>query len=259
MFELSIGAVVKNEALYLPHWIEFHLLQGVQHFYIVEGGSIDHTLQVLHEYQKLGILTYISDPKFILDNQMMAYNQILDEFGAMSRQIAFIDVDEYLYAYNQSLVSFLRKLGPYGALAVHWKIFGSNGELLYTPHSVVERFTRREVAVNKHVKSIVMTANTKRAGKDPHVFRVSTHIIDENRNILGSEYALSTPATASKIAINHYCTKSKQEFTDRRHRIATPQMVEASFKSHDKNELEDTYLVQFEPEIAVRLEKRNHD
>ena len=33
-YKVSIGAIFKNEALYLKEWIEFHRIVGVEHFYL---------------------------------------------------------------------------------------------------------------------------------------------------------------------------------------------------------------------------------
>lgn len=44
---LSICAVIKNEGPYLEEWIEFHRIQGVEHFYLYDNGSADQTKDIL--------------------------------------------------------------------------------------------------------------------------------------------------------------------------------------------------------------------
>ncbi|GMO23401.1 MAG: hypothetical protein Ta2B_02600 [Termitinemataceae bacterium] len=40
--ELSIVAIVKNEASYIKEWIEYHRLVGVDRFYIYDDNSTDN-------------------------------------------------------------------------------------------------------------------------------------------------------------------------------------------------------------------------
>jgi hypothetical protein len=48
---------LKNEALYLREWIEFHRLAGVGHFHVFDDGSTDGTIDVLKPYVERGLIT----------------------------------------------------------------------------------------------------------------------------------------------------------------------------------------------------------
>lgn len=54
---LAICVRLKNEALYLQEWIEFHRIAGVGHFHIFDDGSTDGTIEVLRPYVEHGIVT----------------------------------------------------------------------------------------------------------------------------------------------------------------------------------------------------------
>jgi len=54
---LAICVRLKNEALYLREWIEFHRIAGVGHFHIFDDGSTDGTIEVLRPYVEHGIVT----------------------------------------------------------------------------------------------------------------------------------------------------------------------------------------------------------
>jgi hypothetical protein len=43
-YYLFIGAIIYNEAEYIAEWIEYHLLVGVQKFYIFDNESTDNGL-----------------------------------------------------------------------------------------------------------------------------------------------------------------------------------------------------------------------
>lgn len=47
---LSATCIIKNEAEYMPEWLEYHLLVGFEKFYIYDNGSTDNIKQVLAPY-----------------------------------------------------------------------------------------------------------------------------------------------------------------------------------------------------------------
>mgnify|MGYP002617198365 CR=1 FL=1 len=62
-YKVSIGAIFKNEALYLKEWIEFHRIVGVEHFYLYNNNSDDNYREVLEPYIKRNIVTLVDWPK----------------------------------------------------------------------------------------------------------------------------------------------------------------------------------------------------
>lgn len=69
---LSLCAIVKNEAPYLPEWIEFYKLVGVEKFYIYDNESSDNTKEVLKPYIDAGDVVYTYQPGQA--QQVVAYN-----------------------------------------------------------------------------------------------------------------------------------------------------------------------------------------
>jgi len=59
---LSVVALVKNEAEYIGEWLEYHLLQGVEKFYIYDNESTDKLQAVLKPYIEAGIVECIYYP-----------------------------------------------------------------------------------------------------------------------------------------------------------------------------------------------------
>lgn len=249
---LSACAVVKNEAPYLAEWLEWHLLAGVEHFYIYDNDSTDGTKEVLKPYIDQKIVTYVVDSRYPV--QLRAYSDCLVEHGWQSTWIAFLDIDEFLHsrAEGVSVPSILVNLpDDCGALAVTWLMFGSNGNAQKESGLVIERFTKRGTWPDKHCKSIVRTSFTRGVGKDPHAFRVHKGfaIYDENLNKLPEEYGVMEGRTADVIAIAHYHVKSEEEYLARKQqadansgrRYTYAQIVE-KFKAHDLNEVQDFTL-----------------
>lgn len=248
---LAVAAIVKDEGPYLQEWIQFHLLQGVKHFYIVDDNSKDETESVLEPYINEGLVTYHLWPE-MKGPQMPAYQFILDNYKGECQWIAFLDSDEFLYSEGITVSSFLENLtkqNPYmGALAVHWYLFGSANEVMYKPLSVTQRFTYRATRPDKHVKSIVRTIAVDTVGRNPHVFYLKKgyQAVNENGKILPKEYATLENPTAKIIRINHYHTKSYEEYLARKQRpdvgsgvLHSPERVEEMFKAHDLNDVPD--------------------
>ena len=57
---LAIVANFRDEAQYLPEWIEFHKLMGVSKFYLREHVSTEG-LKVLSQYIDQGLVVYTHD------------------------------------------------------------------------------------------------------------------------------------------------------------------------------------------------------
>lgn len=267
---LSICAIVRNEAPYIAEWIEFHKLQGVQHFYIyhnVDGLEDQETSDALKPYlpnttAEESLVTAIIWPN--KPGQMTAYQNCLDIYGKESEWIVFIDVDEFLWSPEEfedygaraitrlTVADQLRTWSDDEDIAIvapHWVLFGSNNHKEKTDGLVIERFTKRSRDVNPHCKSIVRPEFCTGVGQNPHTFRClpGKRIVDERGNFLPNEYAVLDGGTTDILRINHYVTKSYQEFIERR-KNPTPDTgrmiedLEEFFREHDQNEETDTRL-----------------
>ena len=61
---LAVCAIAKNEGPYFKEWVEWHLSQGVDKFYVYDNESTDGTKQILEPYIKQGIGEYIDWPGY---------------------------------------------------------------------------------------------------------------------------------------------------------------------------------------------------
>ena len=61
-WDLSICAIFQDETPYLKEWLEFHLMAGVQHFYLYNNNSTDNYLQILLPYIKSGTVELMNWP-----------------------------------------------------------------------------------------------------------------------------------------------------------------------------------------------------
>lgn len=263
MHTLSICAVVKDEAPYLEEWLEYHLLKGVEHFFIYDNGSTDGTQNILDKYKTLGFVTWelMND----IPIQIKAYQRCINEHRRDTLWCAFIDIDEFIVTQDGTIPDFLNKLSlDISALALHWVLFGSSFHSRNKGGLVIERFLMRALTPNKHVKSIVRLAETAGPNKNPHCFIVIYKAKNEMLVTLPTQYATSDIPTAQKIWINHYHTKSFVEYLTRKltyptSKTGVPRTKEeiiSMFKDHDKNEISDNSLLEYVPLIKKAIQER---
>ena len=60
---ISLCIMFKDEAPYLREWIEYHLMVGVDHFYMYDNNSSDGYKLVIESYLDEGLITLIPWPE----------------------------------------------------------------------------------------------------------------------------------------------------------------------------------------------------
>ena len=151
-------------------------------------------------------------------------------------------------------------------LAINWQIFGSNGqEKADYSRGVLERFTQRAKknwGPNSHIKTIANPRNMDRIG-NPHFAKYfeEKYTVNENGDKVPQDLnrkfagAFNIPVTVEKIALNHYHTKSHEEYATKRIRGIADKVTgnnyqEAQFKSHDRNDEFDDGILKYRDERA---------
>jgi hypothetical protein len=156
----------------------------------------------------------------------------------------------------------LTKYESFGGLGVFWHCFGSNGHLKRQP-SVIHAFTRRAPDYweqNNHIKSIVQPRHAIAVPMaDPHHFKYAKGYWCVDEYGVKIEAARRWPRTSDKIQLNHYITRSREEWQWKverggGNRVGTPRPT-TFFHDSDAccNEVEDTCILaaleRFAPEI----------
>ena len=136
-------------------------------------------------------------------------------------------------------------------LAINWQMFGSNGqEKADYSRGVLERFTRR-APKNKHVKTI---ADQRKISymTIPHfaVYFEGVFAVNENGGIVIGPF--NEPVTDEKMVINHYHTKSREEYAKKVSRGAADHTTYhmKNFDSNDRNEEFDDGILRYRFERA---------
>ena len=229
-FYLAFACIVKNEQRYLEEWIEYGRLVGAEHFYVylnecdeTEG---EPSRPVLAPYEERGWVTVV---KWCIPAplQIPAFNDALSRFGEHTKWMAFVDIDEYVVPQesavsgSNTLQTLLPPFEIYGGLYVHWLLFGANGHVERPDASTMVSYTsrlRQSAKGQKHEygKSFV------RPGRA--VFNQSIHVpmfhqpyfgVDTDHIPLrqtGTRKDKAQRVTHTMLAINHYQTRSKEEY-----------------------------------------------
>lgn len=133
---LSICAIIKNEAKYLKEWIEFHILVGVDHFYLYSNDHCDLLRVILQPYLKKGLVTLIpwiafanhikeESEHWALSTQLPAYENAI-KFRAFKKTkwLALLDTDEYLVPiHSYTITDLLNQHNSYPAILLETDVF----------------------------------------------------------------------------------------------------------------------------------------
>lgn len=208
---LSVCAIYRNEAVYLPEWLEFHRLVGVEHFFLYDNSSEDNHLEVLAPYLEEGIVTLHDWPA--IDGQLPAYDDCMRWHRHDSRWIAFIDVDEFLFSpTGQPVAELLPEYEAWPAVAVTWKNFGHAGHRTRPSGLVIENY-RGPLPMDHLTTNVKCIVDPKRASRfisSHHLVYPYLTAVDENRYPVHGAKAI--PGSSERLRLNHYFYKSHEEY-----------------------------------------------
>jgi hypothetical protein len=213
MYNLTGIYWVKNEGKYIPEYVEFHLLQGFDHFILYDNGSTDNEL--IKPYTDAGIVELRTYPPGVRQQQNFWLAQhCCTEQAGKSRWIHFHSIDERLFCPDGRLVTdFLKEYEQYGGVCVAWEEFNSNGHKTMPKGLIIENYTQTCVDKMCHIKTITQPGRAVAFNGNPHNFtyRDSYYSVTENGTRVNGAFA-SFDYSFSKIKNHHYRTLSEEEF-----------------------------------------------
>jgi len=220
---IAFTAIIKNEADYLEEWIAFHAMLGVRHFYLYDNGSTDDTAGVLSPYIEKGIVTLIPWKNFIasINPQRAAVAHAVANFGPHYRWLAPIDVDEFVFPVEgDSLEDTLTEFTDVPIICLPWINFGPSGHERKPEGLVIENYTERaafppipEQYSLLRYKCFVDPKEVQVAGTHSFKLKGRGAIMINDRKETFREHQKRDPkyATADKLRLHHYFTKSIEE------------------------------------------------
>ena len=258
---LSIACISKDEGPYIKEWIEYHKIVGVERFYFYDNESTDNTREVLEPYIKDGTVVYNYIEGRCLQN--LAYADAIVKYKNQTRWLAIIDLDEYIVSTSTDTIpQFLKAYEKYPAVGINWVLFDSNGHKT-KPTAEGGLITANYVRTRKNyignynlnIKSIV---NPRKVVGiyNPHyaVYKNNRFAVNENyEEVYGpnTEYH-----SVNKIRINHYYSKSEEEYVKKTKRGNADSNNEREYVEEYVNFPEYTYdyaIQKYLPELKKRM------
>jgi hypothetical protein len=209
-YYLSAFLRFKNEGRFLGEWLCYHLVVGVEHFYLYNNNSSDDFLSVLQPFMDAGVVTlenWATKPA-----SPSADLHCQERCRWETRWLACIDADEFLVPMQHGTIpELLREYEAYPALTANWRYFGSSGHQERPLGLVIDNYRRCQHGLNRHVKPIIDPRQAIAYGNSHYwIYRGWRQAVDENRReVLGS---FNLPVVGNRIQINHYYTKSAEDY-----------------------------------------------
>lgn len=253
-YNVSIVAIAKNEGIYFKEWIEYHKLIGIEHFYVYNNDTEDNTKEILMPYIESGLITWIDIHG--KNQQANAYNDAIDKFKNETRWLCPLDLDEFIcLKKHKNINEFMERFNDCFQVSIRWVAFGDSGHIKQPKGLVLENFTKCSQKCSWVPKSIF----NPRAAIEAHLIHYMVGAgkwVDENHLKFGE-----FEPTVEIAQINHYYTKSKEEFINRKtargtgskeHNFTDP---EQSFNKHHltDNDIEDNIMLPFAEQLKKIL------
>lgn len=221
-YYVSICAIFKDEGIYLKEWLEYHMMIGIEHFYLYNNFSSDNYLEVLKPYIDARIVTLREWP--VNQGQLSAYKDCYEKSKNESQWIGFIDIDEFICPYKtEDIKLWLKNFEIFPSIILYWKMFGASGKIQREKELVLEEFY---LAYEKPLNIGKAFFNTAFLLKKHNV-----HSIISEMNILGMKIKLYSWNEHKKylqynihrkaknnftIQLNHYYTKTYKEYVEKK-------------------------------------------
>ena len=257
---LSVVVIMKNEALYIREWLEYHLMLGVQKFYVYDNESSDNLMEILQPYMEAGIVDYKYFP--YTGKQVLAYNDVLEKAREETYWLTAIDIDEFIVPIeNKTITDFLKNFEQYAGVEINWLTYGSSGEKHWKEGLVMERFKRHDKLDTNEGRVIKTICNPRAVFKmDVHTpfychFAVAVNPNMERRKV----HYMDVKQVYDKIRINHYNTKSYDECMTKIQKGRVDGNGEyhlSFFEARDRNDEYDGIMDEYIPLVLANIEKR---
>ena len=254
---LAIVMIAKNEGPYIEEWVKFHYKQGVTNLIIYDNESPDNLYGILKPYIDSGFVIYhVIKGRY---RQRDAYNIAIHDYRHRFKYMAIIDGDEFMFLREnvlrrgnitlyQFVDEFMTSHPKAGGLAVHWCLFGSNGYLTKPEGNVLENYTMRaedNFELHRIIKTVFDPMRVFSYGQVHFpIYCRGFHSLNEDGEVVIGSTAASVHF--NKIRINHYFTKSREEYIQKRNRgkADIPGLRDMSeFDIYNRNEVNDTEIL----------------
>ena len=258
---LTFVTRIQGEEPYLREWVEYHLLVGVEHFFLYDMDIGQGQAGILEPYEDAGVVTRIPwsqyegtrlDRKrawFRHNKSSLAHRHFARHFRSRVCWALKIDGDEFLYPLVGDDV-----IGPVRAfdrsrtrgICMPRFNFGDSGHERRPSGLVIESYLRREATRSSQKE---MGNGEKLSGNH---FRRGAHRWSHGLHKRGT---LVSPDQVETLRINHYFSKSFEEFQTRQNDNYLRRKTREQFelRNHGRNDVVDDGMLRFAPAVRSAL------
>ncbi|WP_332873556.1 glycosyltransferase family 2 protein [Pseudomonas juntendi] len=263
--KVACCAIMKNESPYIHEWVAHYKNLGFDHIAIYENDSNDRTAHLLKTLASNGHIEFKSWPSLDKKSpQISAYEDFISRTDC--DWVLFCDADEFLVLKNHDNVHDFLSGFPeeVSEVCVNWRVFGSSGHEKRTAGLVIDRFRKcsyDDFQVNRHVKSFVRPSSVIDMHiHAPVVSGMSAYCDGERLEFRQGEQGISPEIRLDVAVINHYFTRSKEEWMVKKLRGNANRAINARdkfvryheglFDKHDRNEVDNIDALKYMPRIT---------
>ena len=223
--EVTVGvcAILKNEADYVEEWLAFHTLQGVGRIILYDNNSSDDTYRRATSFAKhvdLQIVHWPDSADGFDCTQRLAYFDGARRLAGLADYVAFIDLDEFVFASDYRPLGKVLTHFPAdtAAIAVNQRVFGSAAQSSSTEDLVTSRFTRAAAADHPEGHWFKTIARPDRIVEFDSVHSVvlnsGAYVLSDGRPLppRHEHPGQSSIVAEGALRLHHYILKSRQEF-----------------------------------------------
>lgn len=226
--KFAICCQIKNERRFIEEWCEYHLNLGFDDIYLYEDYGSESHKDLIDKYDNVH-LNSIKDVGVQNHNSCVTQNQLYKKLLCDFKKegiydwVAFIDIDEFIMldeGYN--LEKLVSEYEDYAGIWLAWKMYNACGHIERPKGGVLENYTyplnekswmcldssngkyliwNKKSIVNLHKANTWFNIHEIKGGCD----------INYSQNI-------HAPKVFKKAWINHYFTKSWEDYCDRMQR-----------------------------------------
>jgi hypothetical protein len=265
---IGITSIQKNRNPWILEWLAFHMLMGVDSFYIYAhqctDGMVDTLLKLSNNYPINVFAIDTNDSP-----QLAAYQHSWNTHGKTLDWMAFIDGDEFLFPTQSKTISdalshFEKHI--LSALGVYWVCYGSNGHMTEPDGLIIENYPRHSsnsFYANRHIKSILRGGQNAELCRS-HLFNTELGTFDEKLRPITHGLMSELEPSYEFFRINHYVTQSYGYFKNTKQNSGQADLPTNSlrpddwFFTHDRNECDDGVSYNFLIRLKIKvMELRN--
>ena len=219
---VCLVTIAKNEGRFLTEWMAHYLSLGVDHIFLFDNESSDHTREIVSAVAGTFPVTYVRWPTpSNRSPQVAAYNHALTRLAGDYTWAGFFDCDEFLVLRKDATIQdFLSRYdASVGALAINWLSFGSSGRRDSDYESVTETFRLggdRSWRNNKHFKTIARVDALRRMGVHCGDLKYGSYLHPDGEPVsMPQRKGVSARIDHSLAQLNHYQIKSRSDFDEK--------------------------------------------